>query len=271
RPKEHRWRRTIPGGRPGRGPGATDQAALSALPLDQLRERRERTQAVDVASEQPAEQWSHERVGRCVADPATKQRAELFIPLLPARLLHQVTQRVDPSTPRHPVPAPELPRVDGDPERTTGKATEPFVRPDERDAGRRSHELASQAEVPRELDRPRLPSDERIRTRVELEVPDSGRADLAPRLGASFQYHHIHVLRPGDQPVRRGQAGHPSAHDHDASAHAAATSPRCSRTIAARARTNAGSAFGISVLVNSIPTSCATAFASISRSYRTSK
>ena len=43
---------------PYRGPGATDQAALSALPLDQLRERRERTQAVDVASEQPAEQWS---------------------------------------------------------------------------------------------------------------------------------------------------------------------------------------------------------------------
>ena len=117
----------------------------------------------------------------------------------------------------------------------------------------RGHQLAGQAELPAEVDRPRLASDERIGPRLEPQVAHLRRPELAA--GSIGRLVNGDVDPGRGQPVRGRQAGDPAPDDVDATrkAHLAGTSARCSRTTAASTSRYAGSAFGIRVRSNRVP------------------
>src|SRR5581483_3969497 len=277
RPQEDRPGRPITRD-PSRRPGATDQAPVISLPRLELGEGGAHAQRVDVGGEQPAEERGDQPFGRLVPQTAPQQRAQRSIGSGRRRAAQEVHGSAHLSPPRHARPPPELTEVGRDAEWTARERQEPAIGPDERGAARRRLQLRAESELATQLHARRLPREQGVGPRLDLDPRDIDRADLAARRPLGLEDDDVEVARhgvsataPAREPVRRGKARNAATDDHDAPAHRSAASPTCSRTTAASMRTKAGSAFGISVLAKARPTSSATARAWMSRSYRISR
>ncbi len=246
-----------------------EEAPLRPFPRHEVRERRLHAQPVDVAGVEAGEQRAHREVGRLVAEPPPQQRTERLVAVALAGLPHEILGGAALPGRGQTRPPEEVADVAGDAERRVlQQRHEAGVGPQVR--ARRPRDLELDAELPAELDRPRLTSEERVGAGRQRQVADVDAAELAAGPRTGLQDRDVDRWVGLREAVRDGEARDPAADDHDPPstrrAHPTGTCAMWSRTTWASTSRYSGSALGMRVRANVTPASSAICFASMSRS-----